>query len=424
MQKLQKLWKVEQLRNKLLYTLFILLLFRVGCGLAVPFIRPEVMQSLFNTGNTLDYLNMISGGALSQCAVFALGVSPYINASIIIQLLCNVIPSWEKLKDSGEGQKAFEKYTKILSCVLSLVMSLGYYFILRRQLGLKYTGFFPAVVIVMTFAAGSSMVVWLANRINQKGIGNGVSLIIFTGIVSRWSDLYATAKSLWMKIQAGQWGFLFVGIALVAFFLLSMYYVVYSNGSERRIPISYAKKRVGNKIHGGNSSYIPLKLMMSGVLPVIFASTILSLPQTIVMFMKPEKHPTLYNALLSFGSRNIIWCVLYGLLIFGFTYFYISIQYDPVKMANDLRVNGGMIPGKRPGKPTSDFLAAAMKQMAGTGAFTLVVIALAPIILGNSLGYTVQMSGTSLLIVVGVAEELVNAVDSELVVRHHRGFLN
>ena len=268
------------------------------------------------------------------------------------------------------------------------------------------------------------MTIWLGNKIDEKGIGNGVSLIIFAGIVARWSSVYSAVQNIILNVSAGKWYFIGFGVLLVVFVLASIWFVVYVSGAERRVPIQYAGRTNGRVQYRSQSSFIPLKLIMSGVLPIIFASTILSLPQTIAMFMDATKHPQMVSMMAGFNSSNWIYCVLYIALIFFFNYFYVSIQFDPVEMANNLRKNGGTIPGIRPGKTTSDYMAKAMHQLAGTGSLALALIALAPILLGNTTGLAVQLGGTSLLIVVSVATELMTSMDSYVTVRHHKGFLS
>ena len=427
MPKLKHLWTIRELRMKLLFTVSMLLLFRLGCSITVPFINAAALTAMFSSGNMMDYLNMMSGGALSQCAVFALGVSPYINASIIIQLLTVALPQLEAIKKDTNGQEQLEKITRGLAVALSVIMSVGYYFIVKRYGALRYTngfsGVFAAIVIVAVFVAGSQVTLWLGNQIENHGLGNGVSLIIFAGIVSRWSNIYSITMNIAVRIKAGEWKYALIGMALILMAVGMVYFVVYVNGSERRINIAYANKVVGRKQVGGKGSFIPFKLIMSGVMPIIFAGTILSVPQTILMFMNPTAHPALYKALAGFNSRNVVYCILYAVLIFAFNYFYISIQYDPIEIANNLRKNAGTIPGIRPGRPTSDYLQKAMNQLAGTGSFVLMLIALTPIVIGRVTGMNVQLGGTSLLIVVGVATELMIAMNSYVVVRHHKGFL-
>lgn len=429
MQKIKYLWTMEELRNKLLFTVMALLLFRVGCGLAVPFINSAALTAMFTAGSAFSYLNLISGGALSKCAVFALGVSPYINASIIVQLLCVVIPSWGALKSDEDGRKKMERYTQTMSIALGIIMATGYFFAIRNTYGaLLYpsggAAVFEAFVIIACFVAGSQVVVWLGKLIDVNGIGNGVSLIIFFGILSRWSEIISTVQALVANVQIGSWWYIFIGLGLLLFVVLSICFVVYANGSERRIPVVYAKKVVGRKQYGGQSSFIPLKIIMGGVLPIIFANSILSIPATIATFLSPTNHPGVFTALASFNSTNWVYCILYAVLIFGFNYFYISIQFDPVEIANNLRMNGGVIPGRRPGHPTSSYLDTAMKKLAVPGSIILMMVAIAPIIFGNAVGISVQLGGTSLLIAVSVADEMLRSLNSYLEVRNHKGFLN
>lgn len=427
MNKIKSLLRIPELRVKILITIALLFVFRLGCAIPVPFINAEVLTGLFETGNTFDYLNMMSGGALSQCAVLALGVTPYINASIIVQLLSVVIPSWEAARKDPDGKKKIEMYTKLLFAFLSVVLSVGYLAVLNRYGALAYTeGFakaFSGLVIVSCFVAGAQFVLWLGKKIDTAGIGNGVSLLIFAGIVARWSDFSAIIKNAVQGIQTGNWLAAGMFVLSIVLLLLSIWFVVYVSGSERRIPIQYAGRVVGRSHYRSMGSFIPLKLMMSGVMPVIFASTVLSLPQTVALFINAEKHPDLVRNLMSFNSTSAVWCVLYVAFIFFFNYFYVSIQYDAVEMANNLRMNGGTIPGRRPGKPTSEFISKAMRQIAGTGSVALALIAIAPIFAQSIAGIYMPLSGTSLLIVVGVATELVTTLDSYALVRNHKGFL-
>lgn len=427
MSKTKMLWSIPELRNKILFSVMVLMLFRLGCAIPVPFINADVLSGLFSTGNAFDYLNLMSGGALSQCAVLALGVTPYINASIIIQLMSVVIPSWGVARKDVEGQKKIEQYTKILSLILAVFLSLGYMAILSRYGALEYTSglssVFAGAVITVSFTAGSQFAFWLGKQIDDHGIGNGVSLLIFSGIVARWYSIISIAQNTVTGIKEGHWTVILTLVFSVVILLASIWFVVYVSGSERRIPIQYAGRVAGRSRFRSNGSFLPLKLMMSGVLPVIFASTVLSVPQTIALFLNAEKHPGIVKALLSFNSTNLVWCLLYVVFIFFFNYFYVSIQYDAVEMANNLRKNGGTIPGRRPGKPTSEYIAKAMSQIAGTGSVALTLIAIVPIFAQSVTGVYMPLSGTSLLIVVGVSTELVAALDSYATVRNHKGFL-
>lgn len=428
MGKIKNLFTIKELRNKLMFTLMVLLLFRVGCGLTVPFINSTALEAMFTNGSALTYLNLISGGALARCAVFALGVSPYINASIIVQLLCVVITKWDALKTTEEGRRKLENYTQAISIVMAVVMALGYFFAIRNTYSaLTYMAGWPAVfeaaVIITCFVAGSQLVVWMGKLIDVYGIGSGVSLIIFFGILASWNDIIGAAQTIILNVQSGNWWFILFGAGLILLTIASVFFVVYADGSEHRIPIVYAKRTVGRKQYGGHNTFIPLKIIMGGVLPIIFANSILSIPATIALFINPNNHPMLYLQLATFNTTNWLYCVLYVLMIFAFNYFYISIQYDPVKIANDLRVSGGVIPGRRPGSPTSSFLGTAMKKLALPGSIVLTLVAIAPILFGNTTGLAVQLSGTSLLIAVSVSGEFLNSINSYLEVRNHKGFL-
>lgn len=430
MTKIKKLWNIQEVRTKLLYTGLFLLLFRLGCGIAAPFINAEMLTAIFGSGNALGYLNMVSGGALSRCAVFALGVAPYINASIIVQLLSIAIPSWEAAKKEPDGKERLERYTKYIALILAIVMAVGYLFVLRSYGALEYTqgvaSWFAGAVIVAVFVAGAQFTVWLGNQIDERGIGNGVSLIIFAGIVARWETFYSVYNTIRTGLAAGEWAKAISAlIALIVVGLAMMWFTVYVSGTERRIPVIFSGKSGRTKMYMGNmSSHIPLKLIMSGVMPIIFASAVLSVPQTIGLFVDAEKYPAIASALLQFNTSNWLYCILYVVFIFAFNYFYVSVQYDPVQMSNNLRVNGGAIPGIRPGKPTSDHLAMAMRKLAGTGSLALALIALAPIAFGNVTGLAIQLGGTSLLIVVNVATELLQSLDSYSTVRYHKGFIS
>lgn len=427
MSKLKTLWKIPELQMKILFTLGMLLVFRLGCAIPVPFINPETLTALFSSGNTFDYMNMMSGGALSQCTLFALGVTPYINASIIVQLLCVIFPRLGEAKKDETGQKLIEKITSALSIGFAVALSIGYMLLLSRYGALKYTsgasGVFAMLVITVCFVAGSQIALWLGKKIDENGIGNGVSLLIFAGIVARWSNVIGLAQNAAIGVQSGNWA-LVVGIVLaVVFLLVSLWFVVYVDGSARRIPVMYAGRVSGRYQQRGIGSHIPLKLMISGVMPVIFASTVLSVPQTVALFINAEKYPGLVSGLLGFNTTSWLYCVLYVAMIFFFNYFYVSVQYDVREMANTLRTNGGMIPGHRPGKPTSDFIGKAMKQIAGTGSVALALIAITPILVQNIAGVYVPLGGTALMIVVSVATELVKKLDGYVVMRNHKGFL-
>lgn len=422
-------WKIPELRKKLLFTLLVIVIFRIGCVITVPYINPEALQ-LFagGTGNMLDYLNMMSGGALSQCAIFALGVTPYINASIIIQLLTVAIPALERLSKEGEeGRRKLTRITRYTGAGIALVMSVGYYLVLRSYTGvLAYTtgweSIFSAVVIVLSFTGGAQLLTWMGEQIDFKGIGNGISLLIFAGIVSRWGNVITTARTMITNAMNGEIKYFILIPVILILALAAIVFVVILTNAERRIPVQYAKRVVGRKMYGGQSSHIPLKVNMSGVMPIIFASALLSIPGTIASFIQTDS-PIWQGFFSVFNYNSLLYAVLYLLLILAFNYFYVAIQYNPVEIANNLRKNNGAIPGIRPGKPTSDFITKCLSKITFVGAIFLGVIAVMPIILGNVAGMNIQLGGTSLLIVVGVALDTGRSMESYMLMRHHKGFL-
>ena len=425
-------WKIEDLRKRLLFTLLILVLFRLGCALPVPYISAGALTSMFAGGNgdMLEYLNMMSGGALSECTLFALGVQPAINASIIMQLLAVAIPYLENLaKEGEEGQRKMRRITNYVGAGIGLMLSIGYYFIIRNMGALSYTegfaGIFSAVVIVLAFMAGSQLCAWMGNQIDSKGIGNGLSLMIFAGIVARWSSIYTATTNILARAQNGEPFFYIMLPLLVVLALVAVVFVIIMTNAERRITIQYAKRVVGRKQMGGQNSYLPLKLNMSGVMPIIFASALVSIPGTIGSFMQVDQaaHPFWYAFFRTFNYTSPLYVVIYLLLILAFNYFYVAIQYNPVEIANNLRRNNGSIPGFRPGKPTSDFITRTLNKITLMGAIFLAAVAVLPIILGNLTGMSIQLGGTSLLIVVGVALDTTRSLDSFMTMRNHKGFL-
>lgn len=422
-------WKIAELRKRLIFTFVILVLFRLGCAIPVPFINNVALDAMFTTGNMLTYLNMMSGGALSQCTLFALGIMPYINASIIIQLLTVAIPALEQMaKEGPEGQKKIQRITRYTGAGLGVVLAIGYYFILRNMGALKYTtggaAFFAAAVIVCCFVAGSMLVVWLGEQIDADGIGNGISLIIFAGIVARWSNLYTTFTSV-ITMAKSQPLYYVLLLLIPALAIAAVVFVVIFTNAERRIPVQYAKKVVGRKMYGGQSSYVPIKVNMSGVMPIIFASSLCSIPGTIGSFMNidPVAHPHWYSFFHGFNYNSLAYVLIYLVLIVAFNYFYVAIQYNPIEIANNLRKNNGAIPGIRPGKPTSDFINKVLGKITLIGAVFLAAVAVLPIVLGNITGISIQLGGTSLLIVVGVALDAGRSMESFMLMRHHKGFL-
>ena len=423
-------WKTEDLRKRLLYTLLILILFRLGCAIPVPYITSSALESMFTTGSMLTYLNMMSGGAMSRCTIFALGVQPYINATIIIQLLCVAIPYLENLSKEGEeGRQKLTKISNYTGAAIALLLSIAYYFIIRRMGALKYTdgfaGIFSGIVIVACFTAGAQFVTWMGNQIDAKGIGNGLSLMIFAGIVADWSRVGSSFQDMLTRAQAGASGYYIMIPAMVILALVAVIFVVILTNAERRIPVQYAKRVVGRKMYGGQASYIPIKVNMSGVMPIIFASALVSIPGTIGSFLQIDQtaHPVWYAFFHTFNYTSWLYVVIYLLLILAFNYFYVAIQYNPVEIANNLRRNNGSIPGFRPGKPTSDFITRTLNKITLIGAIFLAAVAVLPIILGNLTGMSIQLGGTSLLIVVGVALDTTRSLDSFMTMRNHKGFL-
>ena len=413
-------WKIAELRKKIIFTLLVLLIYRIGNAIPVPFINTELMAAYFdaNLSNTiLGFYNAMAGNAFSQASVLALGIQPYINASIIIQLLTIAIPALERMaKEEGEeGKKKIERITRYTTVGLGVLLGYGYYTIVRGSnlLAADGTGFLPAVVIVLAFTAGSSVVMWMGEQITEFGIGNGISMILFANIISRLPDTIVAMfrMKLWMAL-----------IVTVIMALLVLF-IVFIQDAERRIPIQYAKRVVGRKVYGGQNTNLPIKVAMSGVLPVIFAQSIASLPATICAFTGKTSGWWYENV---FSNTSWIYTVCYGLLIFFFSWFYSTIQYDPVEISNNLKKNGGFIPGFRPGKPTADFIKKVINKIVVFGAVYLAVVALLPLIGGNVMSdvKSLAIGGTSVIIVVGVALETVKALEAQMLMRHYKGFLD
>lgn len=426
-QTLKNAWHMPELRKKILYTLFILLIFRFGSCIPVPFINTELLSQYFEqaavSGSMLGYLDMFSGGGLSQATIFAMSITPYINASIILQLLTVAIPALERMvKDGGEeGRKKIASWTRYLAVVLGLLQGFSYYALLRNQGFLSNTGTLAAAAIILTFTAGTALIMWLGEHITQNGIGNGISIILFAGIVSRGPSLMRT---LWNLLQTGTQGIV-SAVLMVIIGLAVVVFIVFMSNAERRIPVQYAKRVVGRKMYGGQSTHLPIKVNASGVMPIIFASSILSLPQTISMFWQPETGTVGYHIMNLFSQSNPFYIVVYGLLILAFAYFYASIQFNPIEIANNLKKNGGFIPGFRPGKPTSDFITKALAKVTFVGAVFLGIVAILPLIVGaiSPTLSNVALGGTSVIIVVGVALDTVKQLEAQMLMRHHKGFL-
>ena len=422
---LQNAWKIPELRKKLIFTMMILLIYRLGSVIPLPYVDTAILANYFDTtlSNTiLGLFDAMSGSAFSRATVLALGIQPYINASIIIQLLTIAIPALERMaKDEGEeGKKKLERITRYTTVGLGLVLGFGYYTMLKNYVSQGYaiitdTGFLPGLVIVLAFTAGASFVMWLGEQITEHGIGNGISMILFAGIISRIPTLVSALVAMkWWEIIL-----VLIGMAALVVF------IVFINDAERRIPIQYAKRVVGRKVYGGQNTNMPIKVAMTGVMPIIFASALVSIPGTIGSFMQVDQaaHPFWYAFFRTFNYTSPLYVVIYLLLILAFNYFYVAIQYNPVEIANNLRRNNGSIPGFRPGKPTSDFLTRTLNKITLMGAIFLAAVAVLPIILGNLTGMSIQLGGTSLLIVVGVALDTTRSLDSFMTMRNHKGFL-
>lgn len=428
-QTLRNAWKIEDLRKKLIFTMFILFIVRLGSAIPVPFLDSSALQAMLSSGggNLLGYLDVLTGGALGNATLLALSISPYITSSIVMQLLTVAIPALERMAKNGEdGQKKIKKISRYATVALAVLQAIAFYTMFRNGYNaVKYTegaaGIIAAITIVSAFTAGAMLVVWLGERIDQKGIGNGISLILFVGIVSRGPG--AIYRLIADNIPRGPQYYVLVPMVGVLFLLL-IGFIVIMNNAERRIPVQYAKKVVGRKVYGGQSSFIPIKVNMSGVLPVIFSSTFLAIPGTIKSFVYPNGGTGFWFEFLSvFDYNTWFYAILYFVLIIGFNYFYIAIQYNPIEMANNVRKNNGAIPGIRPGKPTSDFITKIISKVTLVGALMLAVIAILPIILGSIASMNIALGGTSIIILVGVALDTVRNLESQMMMRHYKGFL-
>ncbi len=427
-QTIRKAWDIPELRKKIVFTLLILLIFRVGNAIPTPYINTELLGAYIDStgGSLLSLYNVMSGGAFAQATVFALGVQPYINSSIIIQLLTIAIPALERLaREGGEvGKKKIASITRYATVAIALLQAFGYYMICKNYGILEQSGVWPALVIIVTLVAGSSFVMWLGEQVNEFGVGNGISVILFAGILARVPSAITTGR--YFVAERGSIGYLW--LALVVLGILAMIVlIVHVNGAERRIPVQYAKRQVGRKMYGGQASTLPMKVNMSGVLPIIFAQSIASLPATVWAFIgtpNQETSPVAYSIYSAIDTKSVLYLIVYFLMIIGFSYFYATIQFNPVEISNNLKKNGGFIPGFRPGQPTSQFIAKVLSKVTLFGAIYLGIVAIAPLIVGKALGsYALSIGGTSVIIVVGVALETVRALESQMLMRQYKGFL-
>ena len=425
-QTIRKAWGIPELRKKIIFTLLILLIFRIGNAITVPYVNVHALEAQLEAmgATILGLYNVMSGGAFATATVFALSIQPYINSSIIIQLLTVAIPALERLAKEGgeEGRKKIQSITRYTTVGIAILQGFGYYVMMKRYdlLSVDPT-IWHALVIIVSFVAGSSFVMWMGEQVTEFGVGNGISIILFAGILSRVPYMvsggaaFAAEKPinlLWLVL-------LVVGaLALIVF-------IVFISDAERRIPVQYAKRQVGRKMYGGQSTHLPMKVNMSGVLPIIFAQSIASLPITVWSFIGIPEEGTvsrsIYNAI---DTKSLIYMVLYFIMIIGFSYFYSTIQFNPVEIANNLKKQGGFIPGFRPGKPTVDFIKKVLNKVTLFGAIYLGIVAICPLILGKFVSNpSLAIGGTSVIIVVGVALETVKALESQMLMRQYKGFL-
>lgn len=435
-QTVRNAWRIPELRKKILFTLLILLIYRLGNAVPVPFVDLNALAGYFNSvGNTaLGLLNAMSGGAFSQATIFALSIQPYINSSIIIQLLTVAIPALERMqKDGGEeGRKKLATITRYATVAIALLQGFGYYALIKGNGMLTDTSIWAAIVIIATFTAGSAFLMWLGEQVTEFGIGNGISIILFASIVSRMPSmvysLYIGVRNHYsgVVLEEGANNISALGlIGIIIGVLAIVVFIVYISNAERRIPIQYAKRVVGRKMYGGQSSHLPIKVNMAGVMPIIFAQAIASLPATIAAFCPTPVPGTFWAGFFAvFQPTSIFYIIVYFLLILAFSYFYASIQFNPIEISNNLKKNGGFIPGFRPGKPTADFIRNVLGKITLFGAIYLAVVAIVPIVAGNIISVaSLSIGGTSIIIVVGVALETVKALEAQMLMRHYKGFL-
>ncbi|HBL84927.1 MAG: preprotein translocase subunit SecY [Clostridiales bacterium GWF2_38_85] len=423
-------WKVPDLKAKLMFTLIIILLYRLGAVIPVPFVDSEALAALFGSSSggsdLFSYFNILSGNAFSQATLFALSVSPYITASIVMQLLTIAIEPLERLQKSGpEGQKKIAQITRFVTIAIGAFMAIGYYVTLSRGTEdgpiLLNVSWFTALVIILCFIAGSAIIMWLAEKINDNGIGNGISILLFANIVSRGPNM---ALSAFTMIKNDMLSIITV-VIIIAVMALSIYFIVFMTNSERRLPVQYAKKQVGRKIYGGMNTHLPIKLNMSGVMPIIFAQSIVALPATLGLIFPTNSDGFWKNFLNLFSSSSALYPILTFVLIIAFAYFYLTISFNPIEVANNLQKNGGTILGYRPGKPTSDYITKVLNRVTLIGALFLGIVAVFPFLIRifdrNMAGFV--FGGTSILIVVGVVLETTREIESQMTMRHYKGFL-
>ena len=453
-QTIRKAWGIPELRKKIIFTLLILLIFRLGNAIMVPYINTDALKlqmDLWGTG-LLGLYNVMSGGAFGTATVFALSIQPYINSSIIIQLLTVAIPALERLaRDGGEeGKKKIQSITRYATVAIAILQAIGYYFMMKNYSLLEQDGIWVALVIIVTLIAGSSFVMWMGEQVTEFGVGNGISIILFAGILARIPNMISSmidGVQRWSAIKAGTltvdtltaagytdtqaqayldsalspWGIVLLIIGMLALIM----FIVFINDAERRIPVQYAKRQVGRKMYGGQASTLPMKVNMSGVLPIIFAQSIAMIIPTVAAFLPaPEKGTFAYSLVNAVDSKSVLYMIVYFLMIIAFSYFYATIQFNPIEISNNLKKNGGFIPGFRPGKPTADFIKKVLNKVTLFGAIYLGVVAILPLLIGKIVNVAaLSIGGTSVIIVVGVALETVQALESQMLMRQYKGFL-
>ena len=424
-QTIRKAWGIPELRKKIIFTALILLIFRIGNAIPVPYVDTTLLNDYINQLSTtvLGLYNVMSGGAFAEATVFALGVQPYINSSIIIQLLTIAIPALERLaRDGGEeGKKKIQSITRYATVAIAILQGWGYYMLMKNYGILTEKSFWVALVMIASFIAGSSFVMWMGEQITEFGIGNGISIILFAGILSRVPSMVSSMVSGLRAGTLAWWAAVLVVLGILALIVL----ITWVNGAERRIPVQYAKRQVGRKMYGGQASTLPMKVNMSGVLPIIFAQSIAMIPSTIAAFCKQPAEGTFwYGFLNAIDTKSVLYMIFYFLMIIAFSYFYATIQFNPVEISNNLKKNGGFIPGFRPGKPTTDFIKKVLNKVTLFGAIYLGVVAILPLLIGKIVGNSaLSIGGTSVIIVVGVALETVQALESQMLMRQYKGFL-
>ncbi len=443
-------WSIPDLRRKILFTLLIVVIFRIGSVIPVPFLNMDALANVMGNASGVDdtlvgYLNTLSGGAFSNATIFAMGITPYINSSIIMQLLCVAIPPLERLSKEGEeGRKKIAAITRYVTVGLGLIQGTAYYFFLKNSIDNQLTEsnpnptykaiaqyteggamWFSMIAIILCFTAGTALIMWLGEQINKNGIGNGISILLFAGIIARLPYTISQLGMYWNLAGEDNTSYYVTVPLWIVLFLVVIWVITFMQDAERRIPIQYAKRVVGRKMYGGQSTHLPIKVALGGVMPIIFASSILSIPSTIKMFIGEVKSTFWAGFFNAFSPSGWLYAILYFLLILAFAYFYTTIQYNPIEMANNLKQNNGTIPGIRPGRPTADFIKKILSRITLIGALFLAFIALLPILYSDATGlYGLSMGGTSVIIIVGVALDTAKQLESQMMMRHYKGFLD